>query len=356
MPSASRVHLVGSVPLAAPESVFHRLGTELGNHLKRVVDGETGRRASWIGFVQKLLNKNPAFEDDPNVPRFQFTQWDGKILREFNQLRLKADIDPDSVALQTGYADDAIHAYPIFKRLQANGIIPRNVKYQICCGTPLGVAYLFISPNALDDFQRIYTRHLLGEVAKIAAALPSESLCFQWDIAPEVFVWERHFDIDGEYYRQRISNSLAEIGDGIPTEIELGYHLCYGSPADEHIVQPKDLEVCVEMSNALLTRVGRPVDFIHVPVPKEREDDDYFRPLTELKLPTETDLYLGCVHRNDDTGNRARLSAAERYTTINGIGSECGWGRADPEALDAILAAHKALVREHTQTKRLVSF
>jgi hypothetical protein len=31
---------------------------------------------------------------------------------------------------------------------------------------------------------------------------------------------------------------LATIGDAVPPGVELGYHLCYGSPADEHLVQP----------------------------------------------------------------------------------------------------------------------
>ena len=37
--------------------------------------------------------------------------------------------------------------------------------------------------------------------------------------------------------------------------IDLGYHLCYGSPADEHMVQPKDAGVMVEMTNAVAAAV-----------------------------------------------------------------------------------------------------
>ena len=35
-------HLVGSVPLPDAESVFRTLGTELGDRLRRLPDGETG--------------------------------------------------------------------------------------------------------------------------------------------------------------------------------------------------------------------------------------------------------------------------------------------------------------------------
>jgi hypothetical protein len=41
-------------------------------------------------------------------------------------------------------------------------------------------------------------------------------------------------------FRTETLSVLKTIGDVVPAGIELGYHLCYGSPADEHCVQPKD--------------------------------------------------------------------------------------------------------------------
>ena len=77
---------------------------------------------------------------------------------------------------------------------------------------------------------------------------------------------------------------LQAIGDAVPPAIELGYHLCYGSPADEHLVQPKDAGIMVEMTNAIAAAVQRPIQFFHLPVPKPRTDDAYFAPLERLKL------------------------------------------------------------------------
>jgi hypothetical protein len=56
-------------------------------------------------------------------------------------------------------------------------------------------------------------------------------------------------------------------------------HLCYGSPADEHCVQPKDAMIMVEMTNAITVGVKRPIQFFHLPVPKGRTDDAYYVPL-----------------------------------------------------------------------------
>ena len=55
-------------------------------------------------------------------------------------------------------------------------------------------------------------------------------------------------------------------------------------------------------------------------------------------------LEAGLVHADDARGNAERLSQAQRFTSVGGIGSECGWGRADPVKLDAIIAAHRSLI------------
>ena len=75
------VHFVGSIPLADAETVFRTLAAATGAHLKRLPDGETGIRKTWIRFLQQVLADNPAIEVASDVPPFKFTQWDGKVLR-----------------------------------------------------------------------------------------------------------------------------------------------------------------------------------------------------------------------------------------------------------------------------------
>jgi hypothetical protein len=131
----------------------------------------------------------------------------------------------------------------------------------------------------------------------------------------------------------------------VPADIELGYHLCYGSPADEHLVQPKDTGVMVEMSNAIVAGVKRPTQFFHMPVPKGRTDDGYFAPLAHLQLRPETELYLGLIHHADAAGDAARLAAARRHVRVDGVATECGMARGDPSRLPALLAAHVRAVQ-----------
>src|SRR5215472_17362860 len=96
----------------------------------------------------------------------------------------------------------------------------------------------------------------------------------------------------------------------------------------------------VEIVNAVSAGVRRPIQFFHLPVPKLRTDDAYFAPLAGLKLRPETELYLGLVHRDDMGGNAARLSAARRHAKVDGVATECGMARGDPQHFPALLAAH----------------
>ena len=108
------VHFVGSIPLPDSEIVFRTLSSAVGPHLKRMPDGETGIRKTWIRFLQEVLAQNPAIEVASDVPPFRFVQWDGKLLREIPRLRLK----PDAAQFATGYADMGSQSWAVFERLQ----------------------------------------------------------------------------------------------------------------------------------------------------------------------------------------------------------------------------------------------
>ena len=334
------VHFVGSVPLPDAETVFRTLSGAVGGHIVRLPDGETGIRKTWIRFLQDVLAANPAIEPASDVPPFKFTQWDGKVLREIPRLRLKPGAKPDPKAFKTGYADMAIESWGRFERLQKAGEIPAQVKFQISIPTPIAPTYNNMVPDDRPKLLPALVRHFIGEVDKIAKALPNDRIAVQWDVCQEVLAWEGYYEPGPVDFRAETIDVLSEIGDAVPEGIELGYHLCYGSPADEHCVQPKDTGIMVEMTNAIVAGVERPIQFFHLPVPKGRADDAYFAPLKKLKLSPETQLYLGLIHHDDAEGDAKRLAAARRHTHVDGVSTECGMARGDPARLPALLAAH----------------
>jgi hypothetical protein len=334
------VHFVGSIPLPDSESVFRTLAGAAGPYLKRLPDGETGIRKTWIRFLQDVLAENPAIELAKDVPPFKFTQWDGKVVREIPRLRVKPGMVPDAKKFTTGYADMAIESFGVFDRLQKSGVIPAGVKFQISIPTPIAPTYNNMIPEDRQKLLPGLTRHFIGEVHKIAGVLPNDRIAIQWDVCQEVLAWEGYFDKGPVDFRTETIDVLAQIGDAVPLAIELGYHLCYGSPADEHMVQPKDAGIMVEIVNAIVARVKRSIQFFHLPVPKGRTDDAFFAPLEKLKLRPGTELYLGLIHHNDAAGDATRLAAAKRHTHVDGIGTECGMARGDPARLAALLKSH----------------
>ena len=334
------VHLVGSIPLADAETVFRTLAGALGPHLARIPDGETGIRKTWIRFLQDVLAANPAIEVAHDVAPFRFVQWDGKLIREIPRLRIRPGATPDPASFKTGYADMAIQSWAIFERLQKAGTIPAGVKFQVCLPTPIAPTYNNMLPSDRPKLLPPLTRHFLGEVERIAKAVPHDRLALQWDVCQEVLAWEGYYETGPADFRTETLGVLTALGDAVPGAIELGYHLCYGSPADEHLVQPKDMALMVDMTNAILAGVQRPIQFVHMPVPKSRTDDAYFAPLDGLRLRPETRLYLGLIHHDDAAGDAARLAAARRHARVDGIATECGMARGDPARLAALLAAH----------------
>ncbi len=334
------VHFVGSIPLPDAESVFRTLAGAAGPYLRRLPDGETGIRKTWIRFLQDVLAKNPAIEVAEDVPPFKFTQWDGKVLREIPRLRIKPGAKPDPATFTTGYAQMAIASWGLFERLQNAAVIPGNVKFQVSLPTPIAPTYNNMVPSDRAALLPALTEHLMGEVGKIAAAIPNDRLALQWDVCQEVLAWEGYYEPGPVDFRSETLAVLTRIGDAVPAAIELGYHFCYGSPADEHCVQPKDMAIMVEMADAIGAGVARPIQFFHMPVPKGRTDDGYFAPLENLRLRPETELYLGLIHYNDAQGDAARLAAARRHARVDGVSTECGMARGDPARLPALLAAH----------------
>ena len=186
------VHFVGSIPLPDTETVFRTLST--GPHLVRLPDGETGIRKTWIRFLQDVLSGNSAIEFAKDVPPFKFVQWDGKVMREIPRLRLKPGAKPDASGFKTGYADMAIESWGVFERLQKAGDIPANVKFQISIPTPIAPTYNNMVPGDRPGILPALTQHFIGEVGKIAKALPNDRIALQWDVCQEVLAWEGYYD------------------------------------------------------------------------------------------------------------------------------------------------------------------
>jgi hypothetical protein len=338
------VHLVGSVPLPSADDVFRTLAGTLGDLLSRVPDGETGERRRWIWWQRTMLERHPAMEIDVEAGLLELRQWDGSLLRRSELLRFRPGVNPDSVRFETGYAEAALGSWAIFDGLRRAGVLAGGVRFQVCLPTPMSSAWMYVGPRAHDDYLRVYERALLGALRRITTTIPYDSLSIQWDVCQEVLVFENYFPSRPPDYKERIWALLGRLGDAVPAGVELGYHLCYGSPADQHLVMPSDAAILTELANGILARVQRRIDFLHLPVPRQRDDAAYFVPLHGLRLPLDASLYLGLIHHADEAGDRRRIATARTVTPRFGVATECGWGRTDPARVTGLLASHRRAI------------
>jgi hypothetical protein len=308
-------------------------------------DGETGERRRWIYWQRTMLERHPAMEVDAEAGLLELRQWDGSLLRRTDLLRFRPGVDPDRVEFSTGYAEAARDSWTCFERLRREGVVPTGLRFQVCLPTPMSSAFMYVSPRAHDDYLRVYERSLLRALGDVLTAVPHRDLSIQWDVCQEVLVFERYFPSRPADYKARVFSLLERLGQAVPIDVELGYHLCYGSPADQHLVMPTDTGILAEIGQAIVGMARRHVDFLHLPVPRERTDPAYFAPLRSLRLPERTRLYLGLIHHDDAEGDRLRIDTARRIVGDGfGVATECGWGRGDPARLDGLLESHRRAV------------
>lgn len=339
------LHLVGSVAMKDTETVFRALSEKLAPWLKRMPDGETGERYHWVFFQRKMLLEHPAIEIDPDAPILYIKEWNGRIIRETQLLRFKPGVDTSKVTFETGYSKAAIDSYSVFKSLRNQGVIPQGIRFQVALPTPMSSGFMYVSPTSYDQYFEVYERSLVLALQDILKSVPANDLAIQWDICQEVLVFESYFPNRPADYRERVFSLMARLANAVPADVEVGFHMCYGSPKDAHLVMPKDMGIMVEILNGCMPRIQRKVDFIHMPVPQDRIDDAYFAPLTQLNLSPETELYLGLIHYDDPDGDRKRAQVASKYTSSFGIATECGWGRTEPERVPGLIEAHRRAIQ-----------
>jgi hypothetical protein len=183
-----------------------------------------------------------------------------------------------------------------------------------------------------------------GELDEIAARIPHAELAVQWDTAIEFAVLEGI--VPTVLSADEILGKLTEYGEWVPEAVELGYHLCYGDAGHKHFKEPVDASLLVTVANSLARSLRRTLQWIHLPVPRGRLDDDYYRPLANLALRPGTELYLGLIHMTDgEAGARKRMAHASRFVDAFGIATECGLGRRPSESVEPLLKLHALLAR-----------
>ncbi|MGQ4615881.1 hypothetical protein [Nocardia sp. R7R-8] len=338
-------HLVGSINWPDAETTFRNAAKTLGSRLRRIPDGEVGERMQWISFQAGILAATPGLERAGGPPIFVGEH-------DISPVRIVEGTDPASIQLPAlGYSAAAQRSWATFRRLRDEGVIPAGTRFQVSLPTPAAVVAAYIIPADRPRFEPVYRAALYRELDDILRAIPHTDLAIQWDtavefgfietsayeaISAENFPW--FADVWGGVIERAVEQAAL-----VPAAVDVGFHLCYGDVDEKHFVEPVDAGNLARFVEQLLAAATRPISWVHLPVPIERDDDEYFAPLSRLEIPAETEIYLGLVHRQDGPEGIARRSAAAaRHLRRFGIATECGCGRAPADETLRLLELHTA--------------
>lgn len=335
------IHLVGSVPLASATEVFEKVCAAVGPALRSLPDGETGARRAWLPWLEPIFSGHPQFEPtEKHYKRIYETKGNA-------QYRVKPGIAIEDVRFdKLPFAQIATDSYREFTRLKTAGVVPARCRFQVTLAGINSVIRRFVVEEQQKAIAPLYEQGLFAQIRRMAQSIPPDQLAVQWDVASAVFQYIEigapcaHGNTRQEMV-ETFSTWHARLGDAVPEGVHLLYHLCYGDHNHRHSVEPASTRWLVEFANRLTAKTARPIQLIHMPVPRNRADDAYFEPLKDLELKPETSLALGLVHYTDGVeGTKRRIATAEKYVKDFMIATECGLGRRDPETLPRLLEIH----------------
>lgn len=349
MPPSS-VHFNGSVNLPDAEAVMREISSRIPYGVRRMTDGETGDRNYWISFQTGKFEQMPEFET-VSVGRAYETAPDAPSMP---QLRLTEAASATTIAWPNlGYADEYTKSFGIFERLQADGIIPADVRFQLQYPTPLAS---MAGTIVLDDQAAVapsYERALFADLDTALGRLPHERVAVQWDVAVEFGALEGA--MGPKMPMDQVAPGLVRCVARVPADVPVGMHLCYGDYGHQHFKQPASLQMQVDLVNAVTSAAPRPVNFVSFTVPQGRNDSAYFAPLGGLRTNPGIELYFALVPYHPD--DQAPGTTAEQIDHIDaallnfpggaphwGICTECGMGRVAAGDVPRLLDLHTQIL------------
>ncbi|SMY19698.1 unnamed protein product [Zymoseptoria tritici ST99CH_1A5] len=273
-PTSLGVHLVGSAPFPSTSTAFREHALGLPSRLKRIPDGETGERHYFTAFQAGKFSAAPEvlvdFTDNQDSQRKDFTVEEVKAAVE--KLEAKGGIE-------TGYDVAANESYSVFRKLKEEGVIPKDVKFQVGIPSVASTIGPMINHAFQPALEPLYEASLFRALQNIQAAIPHDQLSIQLDLAVDMGFWE------GQYLTPWFAQGEGANATSLPT---------------------------------------------------------FLAPLTDITptlMEKGLEVYPGVVQCDDEKGTRERIAAVTRACPglKFGVATECGWGRTPEEQIGGIM-------------------
>jgi hypothetical protein len=333
------VLLVGSVPLETTEDVFSTVGRELTGLVQRIPDGELGDRTDWVQWQSSVFGRIPFVE------RVDGTADLSGAIHKGPQYRVRPGFPTAAVQFGSlGYAEAAEKSYRAFKQAKEQGTIPAVCRFQIGVATALSVVGQYVDGAFQVAVEPAYEHRLLEEVAEICSSIPHDDLAIQWNLATELSIIEGRRPVHFDQVWNGILDRVVRAAEVVPDGVELGLHFCFRDFEFNGFPLPADLDRIVDLANGISGLVGRSINWIHIPVPKNTRVGTYFAPLDRLTLRDETQLFLGVIHNGNEVAvTHHQIALAAQRIPEFGIASECGLGELAAADVVPALAEHRSV-------------
>ena len=201
-----------------------------------------------------------------------------------------------------------------FARLRDAGAIPPGVRFQVCLPTPMASAYMYVSPGrarrlsaGLRARPRAGARRTSSRASR-PRTWPSSGTSARKCWSHEGFFPDRPADVRSRRSPASWRGSVEPCPMGSRWAITSATAHPRTSISSCRATRPS---WSPSPTASAASWHGR-IDFLHVPVPKDRTDAAYFQPLAGLRGFDDSTLYLGLIHHDDRDGDLARIRAARR--------------------------------------------
>jgi hypothetical protein len=343
------VHFNGSVNLPDAETVMREISSRIPHGVRRMTDGETGDRNYWIRFQTQKFEEMPEFET-VSVGQAYETAPDAPAMP---QLRLTEHASAETINWPNlGYADAYTESFATFERMQNEGTIRADLRFQMQYPTPLASMAGTIAPEDQPKVEPSYEQALFADLDTVLERLPHDRIAVQWDVAVEFGALEGA--MGPKVPVEQIAPGLVRCLERVPS-VPVGMHLCYGDYGHRHFKQPESLRMQVNLVNAVTSATQRSLNFVSFTVPQGRNDSAYFEPLAGLTTGADTELCFALVPYHPD--DQAPGTTAEQIEHIDaalinspsgarhwGICTECGMGRVDGPDVPRLLDLHSQIL------------
>ena len=212
------VHFVGSICLPDQRAVAEKLLGSLPDRLRRVTDGETGKRENFVVFQREIFDQSP-FVQAPFPP--------GSSSNGFGIL--PSPDAPEVKLLPIQYDDYAISGYTGFKNLRLERIIPHGVRFQVSLPNPVNVLGNLVEPSWRAIVVPMYESALLSAVRRIRDHIPAADLAIQWDLTSE-FAYLEGVASSPPWFaplKEGLLERVYRVAVTVDEDVAMGFHLCY---------------------------------------------------------------------------------------------------------------------------------